>query len=104
MALLDAWALMVSLGRATSVDDGLQQAVEMRRNHVRLYQWLTALFTPVYQSDSRVLPMLRDTLVGPLSKLWPATWIQAAMVGGLIGDPLRRCGLTEANLQTLGPC
>ncbi|WP_344698793.1 NAD(P)/FAD-dependent oxidoreductase [Sphingomonas limnosediminicola] len=104
MALLDAWALMVSLGRAASVDDGLQQAVEMRRNHVRLYQWLTALFTPVYQSDSRVLPMLRDTLVGPLSKLWPATWIQAAMVGGLIGDPLRRCGLTEAKLQTLGPC
>ena len=52
-----------------------------------------AYSTPVYQSDSRVLPLLRDMLVGPLSKLWPATWIQAAMVSGLIGDPLRRCGL-----------
>ena len=93
MALLDAWALATSLDRAGSLNDGLQQAAAIRRNHVRLYQWLTALFTPVYQSDSRVLPLLRDMLVGPLSKLWPATWIQAAMVSGLIGDPLRRCGL-----------
>ena len=60
----------------------------MRRRHVRLYQALTALFTPVYQSDSGVLPFLRDRVVGPLSKLWPATRIQAAMVSGLIGDPL----------------
>ena len=27
----------------------------------------------------------RDRLVGPLSRLWPASWIQAAMVSGLIG-------------------
>lgn len=101
MALLDAWALAASLGRASSVAEGLQQAVAIRRSHVRLYQWLTALFTPVYQSDSRVLPLLRDMLVGPLSKLWPATWIQAAMVSGLIGDPLRHCGLDL--VQSPGP-
>jgi hypothetical protein len=50
-----------------------------------LYQWLSAIFTPVYQSDSRVLPFVRDRVVGPLSKLWPATAIQAAMVSGLVG-------------------
>lgn len=96
MALLDAWALASALERSSSVSTGLDLAVSMRRSHVRLYQWLTALFTPVYQSDSWLLPFLRDTLVGPISKLWPATWIQAAMVGGLIADPLRRCGLPEA--------
>ena len=61
----------------------------MRRRHVHLYQALTALFTPVYQSDSRAIPFVRDRIVGPLSKLWPATRIQAAMVSGLIGNPLK---------------
>lgn len=95
MALLDAWALARGLASAGSVADGIAAAVAMRRRHVRLYQWLTALFTPVYQSDSRVLPFVRDRLVGPLSKLWPATWIQAAMVSGLIGNPLGPLGLHE---------
>jgi hypothetical protein len=63
---------------------------------VKLYQWLTWLFTPVYQSDSRMLPFLRDWLVGPISKLWPATAIQAAMVSGLIGAPLDSMGLDLA--------
>ena len=93
MALLDAWALAAGLDEAQSVANGLERAVLMRRSHVRLYQWLTALFTPVYQSDSRVLPFLRDRLVGPLSKLWPATAIQVALVSGLVGDPFGRCGL-----------
>ncbi|UVO55894.1 FAD-dependent monooxygenase [Sphingomonas sp. SUN039] len=88
MALLDAWALALALRREGDPDAAIMRAVALRRRHVRLYQWLTALFTPVYQSDSRVLPFVRDRLVGPLSKLWPATRIQAAMVGGLVGNPL----------------
>ncbi|WP_294327589.1 NAD(P)/FAD-dependent oxidoreductase [uncultured Sphingomonas sp.] len=88
MALLDAYALALALRRSPDVGTALTQAVAMRQRHVRLYQALTALFTPVYQSDSRLLPFLRDRIVGPLSKLWPATRIQAAMVSGLIGDPL----------------
>lgn len=70
----------------------------MRKRHVLLYQALTALFTPVYQSDSAILPFVRDRLVGPLSRLWPATWIQAAMVSGLIGNPLAGLDLPEARL------
>lgn len=93
MALLDAWALAMALSRRTDLDDALALAVTLRRRHVLLYQWLTALFTPVYQSDSRLIPFVRDQLVGPVSKLWPATWIQAAMVSGLIGAPLGRLGL-----------
>ncbi len=95
MALLDAWALAKGLAAAASVDEGISQAIRLRRRHVRLYQWLTALFTPVYQSDSRLLPFVRDRFVRPLSKLWPATWIQAAMVSGLIADPLGPLGLSD---------
>ncbi|MBN8847447.1 MULTISPECIES: NAD(P)/FAD-dependent oxidoreductase [unclassified Sphingomonas] len=93
MALLDAWALARGLRESASVAAGLERAIARRRRHVHLYQRLTALFTPVYQSDSLTLPFVRDRLVGPLSKLWPATWIQAAMVSGLIGNPLRPLGL-----------
>jgi 2-polyprenyl-6-methoxyphenol hydroxylase-like FAD-dependent oxidoreductase len=93
MALLDAYALAAGLEQADDLDHALGIAVSMRRRHVHLYQWLTALFTPVYQSDSKMLPLIRDRVVGPLSKLWPATWIQAAMVSGLVGNPLRPLGL-----------
>ncbi len=95
MALLDAWALATGLSRHEAVAPALSEAVALRRRHVRLYQWLTWLFTPVYQSDSRILPLVRDRLVGPLSKLWPAPAIQAAMVSGLIGNPLGTLGLEE---------
>jgi len=88
MALLDAWALAQGLAEGATVADGMARAIRLRRRHVLIYQWLTALFTPVYQSDSRILPFLRDRLVGPLSTLWPATAIQAAMVSGLVGNPL----------------
>nr|WP_163960217.1 NAD(P)/FAD-dependent oxidoreductase [Sphingomonas insulae] len=94
MALLDAFALARGLRMGADVASGLVAAVAMRRRHVGLYQALTALFTPVYQSDSRILPFVRDRLVGPLSGLWPANRIQAAMVSGLIGGPLPPLGLT----------
>ncbi|WP_313808704.1 hypothetical protein [Sphingobium sp.] len=93
MAMLDAWALARGLEDADGVDEGVRRAITLRRRHVGVYQWLTALFTPVYQSDSRLLPLIRDRLVGPLSKLWPATRIQAAMVSGLVADPLAPLGL-----------
>ena len=94
MALLDAWALAVGLEMAATVNEGIAAAVRLRRRHVVLYQWLTDLFTPVYQSDSRLLPFVRDRLVGPVSRLWPATAIQAAMVSGLVGGPLKPLGLS----------
>lgn len=95
MALLDAWALSLAIARNADVSAALRDAVALRRRHVEVYQWLTWLFTPVYQSDSRVLPFVRDRLVGPLSRLWPATKIQAAMVAGLVANPLPGLGLAD---------
>ncbi len=94
MAMLDAWALARALRQTEDLPSALAAYVRMRRGHVWLYQALTELFTPVYQSDSRLLPFVRDAIVGPLSKVWPATWIQAAMVAGLVGAPLGPLGLS----------
>ncbi|KMS51912.1 monooxygenase [Novosphingobium barchaimii LL02] len=102
MALLDAWALARGLDGAQSVDEGVRHGIGLRSRHVLTYQWLTALFTPVYQSDSRLLPLIRDHLVGPMSKLWPATAIQASMVSGLVGNPLRPLELGD-DLQIAQP-
>ncbi|MGU3315998.1 hypothetical protein ACLBWH_10655 [Sphingomonas sp. M6A6_1c] len=52
--------------------------------------------TPVYQSDSRVLPFVRDRLVGLSSGRWRASRIQAAMAGGLIGRLLASLALALA--------
>ena len=93
MALLDAWGLARALREEEDVPSALARTVRLRRGHVRLFQALSWMFTPVYQSDSRFLPFLRDRIVGPLSHLWPATAIQAGMVTGLMGEPLRRLGL-----------
>jgi 2-polyprenyl-6-methoxyphenol hydroxylase-like FAD-dependent oxidoreductase len=93
MALLDAWALAKALREEGRLDRALARAAAARRFHVRLYQMLSAAFTPAYQSDSRMLPFLRDRLVPPFSRIWPATWIQAAMVAGTLGDPLTKLGL-----------
>ena len=93
MALLDAYALAYALRTDDTLTRNLSLAVSLRRRHVALYQTLSAVFTPAYQSDSVLLPFLRDRLVGSISKMWPATWVQAAMVSGLLGSPLTRLGL-----------
>jgi len=93
MALLDAWALAQALAGEGSLDRRLATAVALRRDHVRLYQWLTALFTPAYQSDSVWPALIRDVVLAPLSRIPPGPGIQANMVSGLTGGPLGPLGL-----------
>jgi 2-polyprenyl-6-methoxyphenol hydroxylase-like FAD-dependent oxidoreductase len=102
MALLDAYALAMGLRAESGLAAGLDHAVRLRRRHVHLYQALTALFTPVYQSDSRLLPFARDWLVAPLSKVPLAMAVQARMVSGLIGNPLEPLALLPGQDPTLG--
>lgn len=93
MALLDAWALAQAISQTSDISAALKTYLKLRRGHVRLYQIMTWLFTPVYQGDSQILPWLRDWLAAPLSKLWPAPQLLAAMVSGSIGSPLKKLGL-----------
>jgi len=93
MALLDAHALALALRTSDSLEAALARMVALRRRHVWLYQAMSRLLTPVYQSDGRVVPFARDRLVGPLSRVRLVQRIQAAMVTGLVGDPLGPLGL-----------
>lgn len=96
MALLDAHALARALKRHGRELDAVRRAyLADRLWHVRLYQWTSFLFTPVYQSDSALLPLLRDWLMAPLIRVPPAPAILAALVSGAIGRPLRRQGLSS---------
>ena len=100
MALLDAFALAVALRCANSLADGLDRFVRSRRAHVLLYQWMSRLLTPVYQSGGVAIPYARDRIVAPLSRLRFVNRLQARMVAGLIGDPLRRLGLDPSHAFT----
>lgn len=93
MALLDAFALAKALQENSDMPEMLADYRRMRQSHVRLYQLMTWLFTPVYQGDSRLLPIMRDWLAAPISRIWPAPQFLAGMVSGAIGSPLGRLGL-----------
>lgn len=93
MALLDAWALTRAMASHATLPEALRAASRYRADHVDLYQWLTALFTPVYQSDGAAIPWLRDRVIGPVSRLRAANQLQAHLVSGLFGTSLERLGL-----------
>ena len=93
MALLDAWALGEAMRTSGSIGEALAWAVHLRKGHVQLYQWLSYWLTPVYQSDGSLVPMMRDRLVAPVSKVAPVPRLLATLVSGLMGAPLGRLGL-----------
>lgn len=101
MALLDAWALAEGLRLGRTLPEGLRQANALRAEHVRLYQVMTALFTPLYQSDAALPAAIRDRLLAPLSRVWPVTRIQSALMAGLFGAPLAVLGLEVPDYSAL---
>lgn len=87
MALLDAWALSEAL-KHFPVKKALPAYARARRGHVTAYQWMSAAFTPFYQSNSKILPLLRDRVMFPLSMIPPTKQILTSMVKGTILPPL----------------
>ncbi len=85
MALLDVRALAEALEGAMSLDQALPHYARKRRAHVRLYQFMSCVFTPFYQSDSLILPALRDWLVGPASRVPLVAVGLARVVSGDLG-------------------
>lgn len=95
MALLDAAALAHAIQNSASVGDALDGYARARRSHVRLFQALSWMFTPFYQSDSTFLPFLRDRLVATMARIPPTPRFLASMVAGTTVDPFRPVGLKE---------
>lgn len=87
MALLDAAALALAL-KSAPVDLALRHYAQARRWHTRLYQAMSWAFTPQYQSDSRILPLLRDRVLFPASQLPPVPRVLTKLVCGDLLPPL----------------
>jgi 2-polyprenyl-6-methoxyphenol hydroxylase-like FAD-dependent oxidoreductase len=89
MALLDAQALATALERSRDLDTALAAYARARRLHLALYQALSLAFTPFYQADGRILPWVRDHILGHVARAPMADRLLAATVSGLLLDPRR---------------
>ena len=92
MALLDAYALTKALQEKwldKEPDQALKSYAKARRRHVMIYQAMSWAFTPMYQSNSRILPFLRDWLFAPMSNVQPVPMILTSLVKGTMVDACR---------------
>jgi 2-polyprenyl-6-methoxyphenol hydroxylase-like FAD-dependent oxidoreductase len=96
MALLDAAALIECL-RQFPLNQALEKYVKARKLHTNTYQMMSWAFTPMYQSNSRSLPILRDYVLGPLSNIYPVPAILSSLVKGTLINPMR--GLAQPTGQ-----
>ena len=87
MALLDARALQLALRRFRG-EEALRIYSGARAYHMRLYQLFSAVFTPQYQSDSQVLPVVRDRVLAPMQGMWPVPAILTRLVCGDLVPPM----------------
>ena len=88
MALLDAYALGTALLNHP-VEKALMAYDLARRQHVFSYQMMSRVLTPVYQSDSAVLPWLRNYILAPLSPIWPFSRVLTKVGAGDVIPPVR---------------
>ena len=82
MALLDAAALAAAMAGTDDLELALFSYARARRWHVRLYQALGAVLTPFYQSDSVMLPFLRDHMFALISNAPGGGRLLASLVAG----------------------
>lgn len=101
MALLDAMALSLAIEESKSIVDAMRRYTQLRSAHVKLFQLASQLFTPMYQSDSNILPWLRDTIAAPLSRLSIMQRLLARLVTGLTIQPLRGKSFVPAKITSL---
>ncbi|MBV7257623.1 FAD-dependent monooxygenase [Pacificimonas sp. WHA3] len=91
--LIDAATLAHSIEQTPTLPDALIQYTRARRLHIALYQTLSYLFTPAYQSDKAWPAFIRDHVLSNLLNVWPAQPFMAALVSGVLCGPLGKIGL-----------
>jgi 2-polyprenyl-6-methoxyphenol hydroxylase-like FAD-dependent oxidoreductase len=64
LALVDALTLAASLGSEDTIEAALRGYHDQRRRHVAFYQLASRWLTPFFQSDSRLLGLVRDATFG----------------------------------------
>ncbi len=95
MAMIDAASLASALSRAPSIDEAFALHLRQRGPHVWLYQTLSLVLTPFYQSDSRILPAMRDIAIGPTTRMPLVRQLVSRLVTGDFLSPIKRIGLSE---------
>jgi 2-polyprenyl-6-methoxyphenol hydroxylase-like FAD-dependent oxidoreductase len=93
LALIDALVLSRCLAVDTDVVAALAAYTAARRAHLDYYQWASSLLTPVFQSDARLLPFLRNVFM-PLACHMPG--MRGQMLSALTG---RKAGLLWGQLN-----
>jgi salicylate hydroxylase len=86
MALIDAAAIAKAVEDGDNLDEIGRRYSYLRADHVRLYQLLSRVFTPLYQSDSRALPVVRDTIIHHFARAPLIRRVIAQMVSGNFGN------------------
>lgn len=95
MAMIDAASLLSALSRAASIEEAFAQHLRQRGPHVWLYQTLSLVLTPFYQSDSRILPAMRDIAIGPTTRMPLLRQLVGRLVTGDFMSPIKRIGLND---------
>ena len=72
-------------GARGDLDEALALYARLRRLHVRLYQLMSAVFTPFYQSDSHILPLFGTGWWRRHSRMPPVARGLARIVAGDVG-------------------
>ncbi len=95
MAMIDAASLLLALSRSSSIDEAFALHLRQRGQHVWLYQTLSLVLTPFYQSDSRILPAMRDIAIGPTTRMPLVRQLVSRLVTGDFLSPIKRIGLSD---------
>ncbi len=86
MALIDAAAMVAAISYADNVALVGHHYRQLRGDHVLLYQWLSYIFTPLYQSDSKMLPAIRDFIIHNFARAPFVRKLIAKVVSGNLGN------------------
>lgn len=89
LALLDAAVLAEAIAERP-VDAALRLYARRRFLHVKVNQFLSAMFTPLYQSDKRVMGWLRDRVLVPFSQLGFMKKVVSRIICGDLVSPFGR--------------
>lgn len=92
MALIDAAAVAHAVAHASTLKEIARCYRRARRIHISLYQGLSAVFTPLYQSDSKILPFVRDLTIHNFARLPLIRSLIARTVSGMLGSGRPKSG------------
>lgn len=86
MALMDAFALSNAIEHAEDIASIGHHYHHYRADHIWMYQWLSYIFTPLYQSESKVFPVIRDVITHNFAALPLVRKLIAKIVSGQLGS------------------